>query len=169
MMDRRRAAMMREWNERRWLKGSGSWRGRLARRPPGTSDMGAKQVLSLGLGGDVEAVCVVDGRPSGIGWLPDGRMLVVSVADRRVLRREPDGTLSEHADISALASAPCNDMVVDQRGNAYVGNPGYDMRNLPSPRPRPSWSWCGPTARPRSSTATVMFPNGPAVTPTGAR
>ena len=133
------------------------------------SDMGAKQVLSLGLGGDVEAVCVVDGRLSGIGWLPDGRMLVVPVADRRVLRREADGTLSEHADISALASAPCNDMVVDQRGNAYVGNLGYDMRNPPSPRPRPSWSWCGPTARPRSSTAPSCSPTDRPSVPTGAR
>jgi sugar lactone lactonase YvrE len=132
------------------------------------SDMGAKQVLSLGLGGDVEAVCVVDGRPSGIGWLPDGRMLVVSVADRRVLRREPDGTLSEHADISALASAPCNDMVVDQRGNAYVGNPGYDMRNPPSPLPPAELVLVRPDGTAEIVDRAVMFPNGPAVTPDGS-
>ena len=132
------------------------------------SDMGAKHVLSLGLGGDVEEVCVVDGRPSGIGWLPDGRMLVVSVADRRVLRREPDGTLSEHADISALASAPCNDMVVDQRGNAYVGNPGYDMRNPPSPLPPAELVLVRPDGTAEIVDRAVMFPNGPAVTPDGS-
>jgi sugar lactone lactonase YvrE len=132
------------------------------------SDMGAKQVLSLGLGGDVEEVCAVDGRPSGIGWLPDGRMLVVSVADRRVLRREPDGTLSEHADISALASAPCNDMVVDQRGNAYVGNPGYDMRNPPSPLPPAELVLVRPDGTAEIVDRAVMFPNGPAVTPDGS-
>jgi sugar lactone lactonase YvrE len=132
------------------------------------SDMGAKQVLSLGLGGDVEEVCVVDGRPSGIGWLPDGRMLVVSVADRRVLRREPDGTLSEHADISALASAPCNDMVVDRRGNAYVGNPGYDMRNPPSPLPPAELVLVRPDGTAEIVDRAVMFPNGPAVTPDGS-
>jgi sugar lactone lactonase YvrE len=132
------------------------------------SDMGAKQVLSLGLDGDVEEVCVVDGRPSGIGWLPDGRMLVVSVADRRVLRREPDGTLSEHADISALASAPCNDMVVDQRGNAYVGNPGYDMRNPPSPLPPAELVLVRPDGTAEIVDRAVMFPNGPAVTPDGS-
>ena len=99
------------------------------------SDMGTKQVLAVDLDGEVEEVCVVDGRPSGIGWLPDGRMLVVSVNDRRVLRLEPGGAVVEHADLSGLASAPCNDMVVDGRGNAYVGNPGYDMRNPPSPLP----------------------------------
>jgi sugar lactone lactonase YvrE len=131
------------------------------------SDMGAKQVLSLGLGGDVEEVCMVEGRPSGIGWLPDGRMLVVSVADRRVLRREPDGTLSEHADISALASAPCNDMVVDQRGNAYVGNPGYDMRNPPSPLPPAELVLVRPDGTAEIVDRAVMFPNGPAVTPDG--
>jgi sugar lactone lactonase YvrE len=132
------------------------------------SDMGAKQVLSLGLEGDVEEVCVVDGRPSGIGWLPDGRMLVVSVADRRVLRRESDGTLSEHADISGLASAPCNDMVVDQRGNAYVGNPGYDMRNPPSPLPPAELVLVRPDGTAEVVDRAVMFPNGPAVTPDGS-
>ena len=61
------------------------------------SDMGSKQVLRVDLDGTVEEVCVVEGRPSGIGWLPDGRMLVVSMNDRRVVRLEPDGTLAEHA------------------------------------------------------------------------
>lgn len=132
------------------------------------SDMGAKQVLSLGLDGDVEEVCVVDGRPSGIGWLPDGRMLIVSVADRRVLRREADGTLSEHADISRLASAPCNDMVVDRRGNAYIGNPGYDMRNPPTPLPPAELVLVRPDGTAEIVDRAVMFPNGPAVTPDGS-
>jgi sugar lactone lactonase YvrE len=131
------------------------------------SDMGTRQVLSVDLDGDVEEVCVVDGRPSGIGWLPDGRMLVVSVNDRRVLRREPDGALVEHADLSGLASAPCNDMVVDGRGNAYVGNPGYDMRNPPSPLPAAELVLARPDASAEVVDRAVMFPNGPAVTPDG--
>jgi sugar lactone lactonase YvrE len=131
------------------------------------SDMGTRQVLSVDLDGDVEEVCVVDGRPSGIGWLPDGRMLVVSVNDRRVLRREPDGALVEHADLSGLASAPCNDMVVDGRGNAYVGNPGYDMRNPPSPLPAAELVLARPDGSAEVVDRAVMFPNGPAVTPDG--
>ena len=131
------------------------------------SDMGTKQVLSVDLDGKVEEVAVVEGRPSGIGWLPDGRMLVVSMRDRAVMRQEADGKLVVHADISDLATADCNDMVVDGRGNAYVGNPGYDMRNPPSPLPPAQLV----LVRADGSTAIVdeqvVFPNGPAVTPDG--
>ena len=63
----------------------------------------------------------------GLGWLPDGRMLIVSMADRRLLRREPDGTLVEHADLSPLSRYQINDMVVDGHGHAYVGQMGYDL------------------------------------------
>jgi sugar lactone lactonase YvrE len=131
------------------------------------SDMGSKQVLTVDLDGRVEEVCVVDGRPSGIGWLPDGRMLVVSMNDRRILRREPDGTLVEHADLSSVASAPCNDMVVDGRGNAYVGNPGYDMRNPPSPLPAAELVLARPDGAVEVVDRDVLFPNGPAVSPDG--
>jgi sugar lactone lactonase YvrE len=132
------------------------------------SDMGSRQVLAVDLDGRVEEVCVVEGRPSGIGWLPDGPMLVVSMNDRRLVRLEPDGTLVEHADISGLASAPCNDMVVDGRGNAYVGNPGYDMRNPPSPLPTAELVLVRPDGSAEVVDRSVRFPNGPAVTPDGA-
>jgi sugar lactone lactonase YvrE len=131
------------------------------------SDMGSKQVLTVDLDGEVEEVCLVEGRPSGIGWLPDGRMLVVSVNDRSVVRLEPDGTLAEHADLSGLASAPCNDMVVDARGNAYVGNPGYDMRNPPSPLPAAEVVLVRPDGSAEVVDRSVLFPNGEAVTPDG--
>jgi sugar lactone lactonase YvrE len=66
-------------------------------------------------------------RPSGLGWLPDGRLLFVSMLDRRVMRREADGSIVEHADLSDVATGSCNDMVVDRAGNAYVGNFGFDL------------------------------------------
>jgi sugar lactone lactonase YvrE len=131
------------------------------------SDMGSKQVLTVDLDGKVDEVCVVDGRPSGIGWLPDGRMIVVSMDDRRVVRLEPDGTLVEHADLSGLASAPCNDMVVDQRGNAYVGNPGYDMRNPPSTIPTAEVVLVRADGSAEIVDREVRFPNGSVVTPDG--
>ncbi|MCP3935158.1 MAG: SMP-30/gluconolactonase/LRE family protein, partial [Actinomycetia bacterium] len=65
-------------------------------------------------------------RPSGLGWMPDGTLLVVSMVDRKVLK-EVDGVLVEHADLSGLATWHCNDMVVDTNGNAYVGNFGFDL------------------------------------------
>src|ERR1700704_536702 len=93
------------------------------------------RVVSLDVDhGTVETLCEIAEQPSGIGWLPDGRMLVVSMTDRRVLRREDDGTLSEHADLSTLAPWWCNDMVVDGRGHAYVGNFGFDMYGGGNPR-----------------------------------
>ncbi len=67
------------------------------------------------------------GRPSGLGWLPDGRLLFVSMLDRSVMRVEPDGSIVTHADLSGIATGHCNDMVVDRAGNAYVGNFGFDM------------------------------------------
>jgi sugar lactone lactonase YvrE len=131
------------------------------------SDMGSKLVQTVALDGTVEEVCLVEARPSGIGWLPDGRMLVVSMNDRRVLRLEPDGTLIEHADLSSLASAPCNDMVVDRRGNAYVGNPGYDMRQPPSPLPSAEVVLVRADGSAEVVDREVMFPNGSVVTPDG--
>jgi sugar lactone lactonase YvrE len=131
------------------------------------SDMGSKQVLTVDLDGTVEQVCLVEGRPSGIGWLPDGRMIVVSMDDRRVVRLEPDGSLVEHADLSGLASATCNDMVVDERGNAYVGNPGYDMRHPPSPLPSAEVVLVRADGSAEVVDRSVVFPNGSAVTPDG--
>ncbi|QHE72694.1 SMP-30/gluconolactonase/LRE family protein [Rhodococcus sp. WAY2] len=77
--------------------------------------------------GSIERVCTVDHQPSGLGWLPDGRMLVVSMKDRKILRREPDGSLVEHADISAHCRGYANDMVVAANGQAYVGEFGFDL------------------------------------------
>ena len=128
------------------------------------SDMGTKQVLAVGLDGVAEEVCVVENRPSGIGWLPTGELLVVSQNDRRVLRLA-DGDLVEHADISALASGACNDMVVDGRGNAYVGNPGYDMRNPPTPLPTAEVVLVRADGTAEVVDRDVRFPNGSVVTP----
>ncbi|MDF3311291.1 MULTISPECIES: SMP-30/gluconolactonase/LRE family protein [Rhodococcus] len=77
--------------------------------------------------GSVEQVCTVEHQPSGLGWLPDGRMLVVSMKDRKILRREPDGSLVEHADISEHCRGYANDMVVAANGQAYVGEFGFDL------------------------------------------
>src|SRR4029434_7238408 len=65
--------------------------------------------------------------PMCIDHLPDGRLLIVSSDDRRLLRREADGSLVTHADLSGLANHKWNDIVVDGRGNAYVNNIGFDF------------------------------------------
>jgi sugar lactone lactonase YvrE len=89
------------------------------------SDIARSVVVAVEPSGDVEEICRVDGHPSGLGWLPNGRLLVVSMQRRQVLRLDPDG-LRVHADVGSLVRADINDMVVDGDGWAYVTNFGYD-------------------------------------------
>ncbi len=90
-------------------------------------DFYTKTVNRVDAAGTVHQEAVVEAQPSGLGWLPDGRMLVVSMKDRRVLRQEADGTLVEHANIHDLCTGHANDMVVAPNGNAYIGNFGFDL------------------------------------------
>ncbi|QJY48355.1 SMP-30/gluconolactonase/LRE family protein [Pseudonocardia broussonetiae] len=92
------------------------------------SDFYTHRVLSAREdGSDVRVEAEVPNQPSGLGWLPDGRLLVVSMRDQRVLRREALGELVTHADLSGYATGHLNDMVVDADGRAYVGNFGFDL------------------------------------------
>ena len=77
--------------------------------------------------GVAEKIVHIEQQPSGLGWLPDGRMLVVSMKDRKVLRLEDNGELVVHADIWEHCGGHANDMVVAPNGNAYVGNFGFDL------------------------------------------
>jgi sugar lactone lactonase YvrE len=78
-------------------------------------------------GSDLRTEAEVPGQPSGLGWLPDGRLLIVSMRDGRLLRRETDGTLVCHADVSGHISGLLNDMVVDAQGRVFVGEFGFDL------------------------------------------
>jgi sugar lactone lactonase YvrE len=91
------------------------------------SDFYEYAVKSVSLAGDVHIEFTIDDRPSGLGWMPDGSMLVVSMTMRHVLRRTVAGKISTHADLSGIATFHCNDMVVDSKGRAYVGNFGFDL------------------------------------------
>ena len=91
------------------------------------SDFYTRRVLAVTTDGRMEKIADVPGQPSGLGFLPDGRMLIVSMRDRKILRREPDGSLVEHADLSNLAPWHLNDMLVDHDGRAWVGNFGFDL------------------------------------------
>ncbi len=93
------------------------------------SDMHAHVVQALDPStGDLATIVDVPGRPSGLGWRPDGTLLVVSMTDRRLLALV-DGSLTEVADLTSVATFDCNDMVVDRTGNAYVGNFGFDLHD----------------------------------------
>lgn len=92
------------------------------------SDFYTHRVLSAREdGSDVRVEAEVPNQPSGLGWLPDGRLLIVSMRDKKVLRREASGELVTHADLSGHATGHLNDMVVDADGRAFVGNFGFDL------------------------------------------
>ena len=92
------------------------------------SDFHQKTLYSVDLNGERSVEFTLDDQPSGLGWMPDGSMLVVSMVNRQVLRVSSDG-VSVHADLSELATWHCNDMVVSSSGHAYVGNFGFDLDN----------------------------------------
>jgi sugar lactone lactonase YvrE len=107
------------WHEGRW------W----------VSDFYRHAVLTVDAGGREREVLHVEGQPSGLGWLPDGSLLVVSMRDHRLLRRAPDGEVTVHADVSEHCSGHLNDLVVDAEGHAYAGNFGFDLMRFADPAP----------------------------------
>src|SRR5712672_4229851 len=129
------------------------------------SDWGANQVIALGIDGSHEVVVTVESFPMCIDFLPDGRLLVVDSARRRLLRREPDGSLVTHADLSGVSTKPWNDIVVDERGNAYVNTIGFDF---PGGEFAPGLLVLAtPDGNVRPVAGDVAFPNGMAITPEG--
>jgi len=134
------------------------------------SDVFAKQVLAIDPDGDAEVICELDDdHPSGLGFLPDGRLLLVSMTQRKLLRLE-HGALVEHADLGDVCPGNVNDMVVDGHGNAYVGNTGYPYgyRGQPVPvRTATSLVLVTPDGEVRKQRGTLMFPNGAAISADG--
>lgn len=117
-------------------------------------------------GSELREEAHVPAQPSGLGWLPDGRLLVVSMRDRRILRREPDGTLVTHADLSGVATGHLNDMSVDERGRAYVGNFGFDLMSG-APLETAALHRVDPDGTVTEVARDLWFPNGSGITPAG--
>ena len=140
------------------------------------SDFYAAAVKSVSLAGDARIEFTIDDRPSGLGWMPDSSMLIVSMTRRQVLRRAKDGTISVHADLNHIADFHCNDMVVDAEGGAYVGNFGFDLdaeieaRGVPAvlaDHPTAKLAYVAPDGQTRIAAEDLHFPNGPVITPDG--
>jgi sugar lactone lactonase YvrE len=127
------------------------------------SDWGTQEIIAVDLEGESEVIVRVPSFPFCIDFLPDGRLLIVSASDRLLLRREPDGPLVTHADLSTLSEHPWNDIVVDARGNAYIGNIGFDF---PEAQFAPgTLALVTPDGSARQVADGVAFPNGIVVTP----
>jgi sugar lactone lactonase YvrE len=127
------------------------------------SDWGAQEIIAVDLEGKSEVVIYMPSFPFCIDFLPDGRLLIVSARDRLLLRREPDESLVTHADLSTVSEHPWNDIVVDGRGNAYIGNIGFDF---PGGEFAPGiLALVTPDGSARQVADGVAFPNGIVVTP----
>ncbi len=118
------------------------------------SDFFARRVMQVDLSGTVQTVAQLADMPCGLGWTPQGRLLVVSAFARR-----------EGADLSSLVTYPNNDMVVDELGRAYIGNMGYVLgQGTPSPAPIVLVTAEGSA---RVVAEGLAFPNGMVITPDG--
>lgn len=136
-------------------------------------DMHEGEVLAVGTDGSREVVAKMPSRCSGLGWLPDGTMLVVSMEERAVMSIGADGAKPQvWADLSGLATWHCNDMLVDPKGRAYVGNFGWDIYD-PARQPaamhiKPSTLVLATEGKPpRAAVEGLAFPNGTVQTPDG--
>lgn len=136
------------WHEGRW------W----------VSDFYRATVSTVTTGGDEDVVLSVDGQPSGLGWMPDGSMLVVSMTDHRLLRRAADGTITEHADLSEHCGGLLNDLVVDASGRAFVGEFGFDLMTTADPL---TANLCrvDPDGAVAVAARDLYFPNGSVILP----
>lgn len=131
------------------------------------SDWGAQEVIAVDLEGNRQVIAQVDfpSFPMCIDWLPDGRLLVVSGRQGLLMRRESNGSLVTHADLSGFAEKghPWNEIVVDGRGNAYINNQGF---NFPGGEFAPGTIvLLKADGLARQVADGIAFPNGMAVTP----
>jgi sugar lactone lactonase YvrE len=130
------------------------------------SDFYTNQVVATDGRGDTQVVAEVPGQPSGLGFLPDGRALIVSMRDHRILVRGDSGELTEHADLSDAVPAVLNDMIVDERGRAYVGNFGFDLMSG-APLRYTTLTRVDPDGTVSTVAEDLGFPNGMVILPGG--
>ena len=139
------------------------------------SDFYDHAVKSVDSNGATRTELEIDDQPSGLGWLPDGRLLVVAMHRRQVLRVDPDG-IQVHADLGDVATCHANDMVVDALGRAYVGNYGFMLDEALKSRGVESVIADHPTARlarvdadgsVHVAATDLHFPNGMVIMPDG--
>jgi sugar lactone lactonase YvrE len=130
------------------------------------SDFYRQAVYTVSVDGTERRVLEVEHQPSGLGWLPDGSLLIVSMKNQRLLRRDADRNVSVHADLGAYTDSSLNDMVVDAGGRAYVGNFGFDLMSG-APLETTSLHRVDPDGTVTEVASDLWFPNGSVITPEG--
>jgi sugar lactone lactonase YvrE len=129
---------------------------------------GAGELVAVDMDGRREVMARVETTiPFSIDWLPDGRLLIVSGPERLLLRREPDGSLELHGDLRELSELGFNELVVDERGYAYVNGAGFDLMGGGEFAPG-RVAVVAPDGSVREVADNVAFPNGMAITADGS-
>jgi sugar lactone lactonase YvrE len=126
-------------------------------------DMEGHKVMTVDLDGNTETIVELPNSVSGLGWLPDNRLLIVSVEDCRLLRLDPEG-VTEVIDLNRFGTVFLNDMVVDKKGRAYVGNFGFDYFNE-KPFAPTKLILVYPNGEAKVVADNMAFPNGTVITP----
>lgn len=131
------------------------------------SDFHDRVVRRADASGAVEVVLELDDSPSGLGWLPDGDLLVVSMV-RRALLRVAGGRAEPlvHADVAPRTRFRANDLVVDAGGRAYLSSFGFDLEGGAAPEPTDLLR-VDPDGSVHTAASGVVFPNGMVLTPDG--
>jgi sugar lactone lactonase YvrE len=129
------------------------------------SDFYANRVVAVSQDGSVEDVMTVE-QPSGLGFLPDGSLLAVSMTGHKVWRRAPDGDAVLHADLAEFSRGEANDMVVDGAGTAYVGSYGFDLMAAEDPA-EAVLIRVDADGTVSAAARGLRFPNGSVITPDG--
>jgi sugar lactone lactonase YvrE len=126
-------------------------------------DMEDHKVMTIDLNGNTETILELPNSASGLGWLPDNRLLVVSMEDCRLMRLDPEG-VTEVIDLNRFGTVFLNDMVVDKKGRAYVGNFGFDYFNG-KPFAPTKLILVHPSGDAKVVADNMAFPNGTVITP----
>ncbi len=139
------------------------------------SDLFDHAVKSVDENGVLRTELTLDDQPAGLGWLPDGRLLVAAMKSQKLMRADKDG-LHVHADLSKVADHHLNDMVVDAFGRAYLGNCGFDIdaalmrdgaEGVLANHPTTRLARIDPDGSVHIAATDLHFPNGTVITPDG--
>ena len=131
------------------------------------SDIYGDRVCQLQMDGTVTTVVELD-KPSGLGWFSDGRLIIVSMQERR-LYQFADGELSVFADLTKLTDYDINDMVIGANDVAYIGSYGFDVLGGQEPAPGDIIAVSADGKAWNAAPKCVMFPNGKAIPADGKR
>jgi sugar lactone lactonase YvrE len=131
------------------------------------SDALTSKIVRATLNKTTELICKINGVPSGIGFLPRGDLIIVSMF-RQKLYRCSDGDVSAYADLAQVANGTLDDMIIDPAGNAYVGDLGFDLLQAGAAQPEVGrLLLVTPKGETRVVAEGLDFPNGIALTGDG--